>query len=176
VSQTEPRTYRAPGDPPLLCAFCRIVHGEHAEGDPVPLVVGDFPHALAFVPLAPAAWGHTLVIPKRHVESLGELRPGYLVEAVLTAVQRMDARLRGALNPDGMNLIQSTGAAAGQTVPHLHFHLVPRWDDDHLGDLWAKGRERWNGYRGNETWDQRRARMAEALKTADPESLRGVEA
>lgn len=103
------------------CPFCRVVAGEEPA-----LIVGDFPQALAFIPLAPAAWGHTLVIPKPHIETLWGLQD--LSTSVLYAIRFMETKLRKALRPDGMNLIQSTGTAAGQTVPHLHFHLVPRWD------------------------------------------------
>lgn len=139
------------------CPFCQMVAGEEPA-----LIVGDFPYALAFTPLAPAAWGHTLVIPKRHTETLWDLPPERGA-SLLYAIRSMDSKLRKALSPDGMNLIQSTGAAAGQTVPHLYFHLVPRWEGDHLGDLWASGREWWRSYRGNETEYQRRARMAAAI-------------
>lgn len=108
----------------MTCPFCCIVAGEEPA-----LIVGDFPYALAFVPLAPAAWGHTVVIPKRHTEGLQDLPPERGA-SMLYALRSMDVKLRRALSPDGMNLIQSTGAAAGQTVPHLHFHLVPRWEGD----------------------------------------------
>lgn len=138
------------------CPFCRIVVGEEPA-----LIVGDFPYALAFIPLAPAVWGHTLVIPKPHIETLWGLQD--LSTSVLYAIRFMETKLRKTLNPDGMNLIQSTGTAAGQTVPHLHFHLVPRWEADHLGDLWVKGRGWWNGYRAYETQDERRVGMAAAI-------------
>ena len=142
------------------CPFCKIVAGE-AEA----LIVGDFLHALAFIPLAPAAWGHTLVIPKRHVTDLFGL--GDRADEVFYAVRYMDSALRKALSPDGMNLIQSTGTAAGQTVPHLHFHLMPRWEGDPLGDLWEKGREWWQ--RGIEAHPDgfaatKRQQMADAIR------------
>jgi len=162
ITHYEGMTPPPPGDPPLLCPFCRIVHGERAQGDSEPLIIGNFPRALAFIPLAPAAWGHTLVIPKPHITDLWGFAPD-LAGEVFTAIWSVGTQIRRALRPDGMNLIQSTGAAAGQTVDHLHFHLVPRWDGDHLGDLWEKGREWWKEMTADTGGDPRTA-MADAFR------------
>jgi histidine triad (HIT) family protein len=98
-------------------------------------MIDDAAETMAFFPLRPAAVGHTLVIPKRHVDDLWSLdrdTAAVLAEAVL----RVGAALRDALRPDGLNVIQSSGAAASQTVFHLHVHLVPRWHDDQFGGIW----------------------------------------
>jgi histidine triad (HIT) family protein len=115
------------------CEFCRIIRGERPAR-----VVGDSADALAFFPLQPVCLGHTIVIPKMHVRDLwaaGSL-PGM---GLMQAVIRVGQAINEALRPDGMNLISSAGAAASQTVFHLHFHVVPRWSGDHIGNIWSPG-------------------------------------
>lgn len=92
----------------------------------------------AFFPLEPATRGHTLIVPNRHVSDLADLTA---VEGrdLSEALLRTARAIRAALSPDGLNVIQSTGAAATQTVPHVHFHLVPRWSDDRMTLRWPTG-------------------------------------
>ena len=112
------------------CDFCRIANREiPAE------VIYETPSTLAFFPLEPATRGHTLVIPKRHINSFLELAPSDIPDLGMTVVA-VGRALRGVLAPEGMNVISSAGAAASQTVMHLHIHLVPRWQDDAIGDIW----------------------------------------
>jgi len=92
-------------------------------------------HAVAFFPLRPAALGHTLVVPRRHMPDIWEL-PEQTAAHLSRTVLRVAAALRAAVTPDGLNIIQSNGAAATQTVPHLHAHLVPRWAADAMGPIW----------------------------------------
>lgn len=106
------------------CAFCRIVAGE-AEA----FVVASGPSAVAFLDIAPLSRGHTLVVPTRHVADLLDGGAQVLNE-VAPVVEETAHLLVGRLGAEGLNLFQSTGAAAGQEVPHFHLHLVPRWRDD----------------------------------------------
>lgn len=106
------------------CIFCQIVAGE-AEA----FVVASGPTAVAFLDIAPLARGHTLVVPTRHVSDLLDGGAQALQE-VASVVEETAHLLVGRLGADGLNLFQSTGAAAGQQVPHFHVHLVPRWRDD----------------------------------------------
>ncbi len=106
------------------CVFCQIVAGE-AEA----FVVASDPMAVAFLDIAPLARGHTLVVPTRHVRDLLDDGAQALQE-VAPVVEEAAHLLVGRLGADGLNLFQSTGAAAGQEVPHFHVHLVPRWRDD----------------------------------------------
>lgn len=92
-------------------------------------------HAVAFFPLQPASLGHTLVVPRRHIPDIWAL-PEQTAAHLSRAVLRVAAALRAAVTPDGLNIIQSSGAAATQTVPHLHVHLVPRWAADAMGPIW----------------------------------------
>jgi histidine triad (HIT) family protein len=112
------------------CEFCRIIRREEPAR-----IVCESDVALAFFPLKPAALGHTLVVPKKHVRDLWSVDELLAAELMRTAV-RVAKAIRDALNPDGMNLISSVGDAAAQTVFHLHLHLVPRWEHDHIGNIW----------------------------------------
>lgn len=92
-------------------------------------------HAVAFFPLRPATFGHTLVVPRRHIPDIWEL-PEQTAAHLSRTVLRGAAALRAAVAPDGLNIIQSSGAAATQTVSHLHALLVPRWAADAMGPIW----------------------------------------
>ncbi len=106
------------------CVFCRIVAGE------LPASIADEDEAtLAFMDLRQSNPGHILVIPKAHVPML-DLLPPDLVGPLLRAVARATGALRHGLAPDGINLWQSNGIAAGQEVFHVHFHIFPRFVDD----------------------------------------------
>jgi histidine triad (HIT) family protein len=108
------------------CTFCGIVAGT------VPArVVYEDDKTLAFLDIAPAAPGHTLVIPKAHVPHLLESTPEGAAAVIQTA--RVVARLIDArLQPDGLTLFQAIKEAGWQDVPHLHVHVVPRWNGDEL--------------------------------------------
>lgn len=112
------------------CPFCAIIMGEGWARE----VYRD-DHAMAFFPLCPATLGHTLVVPRRQIPDIWEL-PEQTAVHLSRAVLRVAAALRAAVAPDGLNIIQSSGAAATQTVPHLHMHLVPRWTVDAMGPIW----------------------------------------
>jgi histidine triad (HIT) family protein len=112
------------------CPFCAV-----AAGSATTPVVYEAEKALALTPLRPAARGHTMVIPRAHVPDLYALDPAE-APALTDAVLRVAHAIRRALYPDGLNVIASAGAAATQTVPHLHIHLVPRWYGDDFGEIW----------------------------------------
>ena len=108
------------------CIFCKIVKGE------IPAVkVYEDERVLAFMDINPLNEGHTLVIPKRHAETIFEIDPDDLA-AVIKVAQKVANAIQKALNPDGLTIIQLNKKAAGQVVPHLHIHLVPRWENDEL--------------------------------------------
>ena len=113
------------------CPFCAIVRGE----DVVVREVARNDKVVAFFPTEPAVLGHCMVIPRRHVEEFSALTSDEVSE-VMTSAQSVAMSLREVLHPDGLNIIQSNGEAATQSVPHVHVHIVPRWDDDSFGDIW----------------------------------------
>lgn len=121
-------------DSPLFvddCPFCRIARG--LEKPPELLLETD--DWLAFFPLNPATPGHTLVIPRTHVEDFWLLDEA-LASTLARASLDIGRAIGRALTPQGMNLITSSGAAAEQTVRHVHLHVLPRWDDDPMDHIW----------------------------------------
>jgi histidine triad (HIT) family protein len=102
------------------CVFCEIA----AERAPAARVFEDT-LTIAFLDSAPAARGHVLVITREHFETLYELSAEAAQGVALTA-RRIARALRDALQPEGLSVIQSNGAAANQTEPHYHMHLIPR--------------------------------------------------
>lgn len=108
--------------------FARILRGEM----PAARVFED-EHVFAFMDVFPQGRGHTLVIPKHSTaRNLLEEEPQVLSNLVL-GVQRVTRAVRAALNPDGILVTQFNGSAAGQTIYHLHFHIIPRWEGVALG-------------------------------------------
>lgn len=89
--------------------------------------------ALAFMDLFPVSRGHTLVIPKRAAARNFLDLPTDEVGPFMARVQRVAQGVERALTPDGVTIFQFNGAPAGQTVFHLHFHIVPRWEDMPMG-------------------------------------------
>jgi histidine triad (HIT) family protein len=115
------------------CIFCQIVAGE------IPAqIVAEDEHTVAFMDINPATRGHTLVVPRRHARNLLEIEPAEL-EAVAVAAQRVAARMPERLGADGVNLLNSCGRAAWQTVFHFHIHVIPRYIGDHLQLPWTPG-------------------------------------
>lgn len=106
------------------CIFCKIVAGEL----PAHKVYED-EATLAFLDILPSSRGHTLVIPKQHASGIDDIRAESLTTTILTT-QIVARLLRSKLQPDGLNVIQNNGAAAGQEVFHYHIHLLPRWEGD----------------------------------------------
>jgi len=89
-------------------------------------------HVLAFMDVFPQSRGHTLVIPKKsQARNLLDVEPQALEQLIL-GVQRIARAVRAALNPDGIVVTQFNGAPAGQTIFHLHFHIIPRWEGQAL--------------------------------------------
>ena len=113
------------------CLFCKIVAGEL----PATLVGGD-ERTVSFMDINPATRGHALVVPREHSVDLLEIGQEDLA-AVAAAAKRLAARAKEALGADGVNLINSCGAAAWQTVFHFHVHVIPRYRDDPLKLPWV---------------------------------------
>ena len=111
------------------CLFCKIAHGSV----PAYTVYSD-DHVLAFLDIAPRAPGHTKVIPRVHAEDLAALPPGE-IEPVFLAVQKVLRQLMASLNPAGVTIGVNQGSISGQTVPHLHIHLIPRFEGDGGGSV-----------------------------------------
>jgi histidine triad (HIT) family protein len=113
------------------CIFCAI-----ASGDGPAEVVDSDEHTVAFMDINPATRGHALVIPRAHHVDLIEI-PASELERTVVAARRLARRMHESLEPDGINVLNSCGAAAWQTVFHFHLHVVPRYDDDPLELPWV---------------------------------------
>ena len=112
------------------CIFCKIRDGQ------IPSTrVYEDDRTIAFMDINPLNDGHTLVIPRTHAATLFDADEADLRAAIATA-KRVAVAIRAALRPDGLNLLQANGAAAFQSVPHFHFHLVPRLTGDGKGFDW----------------------------------------
>ena len=111
------------------CIFCKIVSKEI----PTTLVYEDA-HAVAFLDIHPRAPGHTMVIPKMHAATLLEL-PEREIGPLFGAVKAVAAKIERALAPDGFTIGVNHGDASGQSVKHLHVHIIPRWKDDGGGSV-----------------------------------------
>ncbi|MFF9340317.1 MULTISPECIES: HIT family protein [unclassified Streptomyces] len=105
------------------CTFCRLVR------DGAGRWVTRGPVVSAFAPLDPLAPGHTLVIPTSHRTDIFDTPPEVLAH-VMTLVQRLAGTMRSVLKAEGVNILSASGPGSEQSVPHLHFHVVPRWSDD----------------------------------------------
>jgi histidine triad (HIT) family protein len=113
------------------CIFCNIVAGELPAS-----IVDEDEHTIAFMDINPATRGHALVIPRAHATDLLEIEPAQLA-AVSVAARRLAARAKERLGADGVNVINSCGAAAWQTVFHFHLHVIPRYQGDPLRLPWT---------------------------------------
>jgi len=113
------------------CIFCKIIAGELPSQ-----IVDQDERTVAFMDIAPATPGHLLVVPREHSRDLLEIDPEDLTATVLAA-QRLAQRVHERLGADGVNLLNSRGAAAWQTVFHFHVHVIPRYDGDPLRLPWT---------------------------------------
>ncbi len=105
------------------CIFCKIIDGRIPsykiyEDEDFVVILDRFPSAL----------GHTLIIPRKHSEDIFSLDEATAAKLYPLAI-KMSGVLKRALNPDGLNILQNNGEAAGQTVMHFHMHLIPRFKD-----------------------------------------------
>jgi len=134
------------------CLFCRIVAGE------VPSTkVYEDADILAFLDIGPVVKGHTLVIPKAHHDPITGT-PRDVLHLLIDAVQRIAAAQLGGLKADGVNVSQANGRAAGQVIPHVHFHVIPRFAAD--GHHWNWSAKK---YDGAQEMQEFAARIAGAL-------------
>jgi len=103
-----------------MCVFCRIVSGQL----PAAKII-ETEKVLVFLDNAPVNYGHLLVIPKQHVSTLEEINAALLQE-VIVKVKEGGALLKNKLGYVGYNVVLNNDPIAGQEVPHLHWHIIPR--------------------------------------------------
>jgi histidine triad (HIT) family protein len=116
---------------PTDCVFCKIRDGEMPA-----MRVYEDERTLAIMDINPVNSGHCLVISKAHAPTLWDADPVDL-QAAIAAAQKVAVALKTVVKPDGLNMLQANGAAAFQSVPHYHLHLIPRWNNDGKGFDWS---------------------------------------
>ena len=109
-----------------LCLFCSLA-SHHTEA----AIVYEDPTVLAVMDLYPATKGHAMVFPKRHVEDIYSM-PEDLASRIMAIAIDVAKSIRLAMSPDGLNLVQANGSAAGQTNRHFHLHVIPRYHGDRV--------------------------------------------
>ena len=114
------------------CIFCKIVKKEIPS-----TIIYEDDNFLAFLDVAPANKGHTLVIPKEHHKTIRDI-PDSLLKDVIVVVKKISSAVRSGVVCDGISINMSNGEEAGQVVPHAHFHIIPRVSGDGL-KLWPQG-------------------------------------
>lgn len=112
------------------CLFCKIIRGEIPSAK-----VYEDEHVYAFLDIAPGFPGHCLVVPKNHCRNILDIDPKE-AEHVVRAVQKIAPAVIRATGAEGFNVVQNNEEAAGQTVFHVHFHIIPRKKGDGM-NLWT---------------------------------------
>jgi histidine triad (HIT) family protein len=112
------------------CVFCKICDGQIPS-----LKLHEDERTLVIMDINPLTSGHCLVLTKAHAPTIWDADAADL-SAAIAAAKTVATVIRQALKPDGLNLLQANGAAAFQSVPHFHLHLIPRWNNDGKGFDW----------------------------------------
>ncbi|NLO08761.1 MAG: HIT family protein [Clostridiales bacterium] len=116
------------------CIFCKIIGGDIPSS-----VIYEDEDFKAIMDISPASRGHVIILSKKHFENLFELEDD-VAGKVLIVARRIALAMKEELKCDGINLLQNNGEAAGQSVFHIHFHLIPRYKDDKLHLTWTPGK------------------------------------
>ena len=112
------------------CIFCKIANGEIPS-----TTLYEDEDFRVILDLGPATRGHALLLPKEHYQDLFALDDETASKVLVTA-KKVAGKIKKAMGADGFNLVQNNGEAAGQTVFHLHVHLIPRYQDDTVEIQW----------------------------------------
>ena len=106
------------------CLFCKIVTGDVPSSK-----VYEDDDLLAFLDIFPIVKGHTIVVPKDHYSNFLDF-PDDRIEKFFTILKQLTLKIKTNLKADGINILQNNFSAAGQIIYHMHFHIIPRWEDD----------------------------------------------
>ena len=107
-----------------MCIFCKIIDGSIPSSK-----VYEDENILAILDLSQTTYGHTLVMPKKHYQNILEI-PSDELATLMVKVQELAKLITEKLNANGVNILVNTNEAAGQTVMHLHIHIIPRYDEN----------------------------------------------
>lgn len=116
------------------CIFCKIANGEI----PSTTLYEDDSFRVIF-DIAPASFGHAIILPKNHAKDIYELSTED-ASKIFVVAKKIATALKQVLNCEGINILQNNGEIAGQTVFHLHMHIIPRYNDDTVTISWMPGK------------------------------------
>lgn len=111
------------------CLFCKIIAGEVPSEK-----VYEDEDTLAFMDIYPVNPGHTLVVPKKHFANFEEIPEEELAKVIAT-VKKVGTSIKKGLGVEGYNVTENNDPVAGQVIPHIHFHIIPRSEGDGV-ELW----------------------------------------
>ena len=117
------------------CIFCKIANGEIPSK-----TLYEDERFRVILDISPASKGHAIILVKKHAANIYEL-PEEDAAQIYVVAKKVATVMQKVLNCDGMNILQNNGEAAGQTVFHLHMHLIPRYDGDNVQIKWTPGSE-----------------------------------
>ena len=109
-----------------MCIFCSIINGDIPS-----YKVYEDDSFLAFLDISQAEIGHTLVVPKKHFENFLEM-DDETASKMIVLVKEIANKIKNATHASGINILNNNGVSAGQSVNHIHFHIIPRYDNDDL--------------------------------------------
>ena len=112
----------------MSCIFCEIIKGN----SPASKIFED-DDLIVILDLFPVIKGHTLIIPKKHSEFIKDVEKDLSAKIFLTGIRTAEAIRKSEIRPDGINFHLSDGRAAGQEIPHVHLHIIPRFKGDGSG-------------------------------------------
>lgn len=115
------------------CIFCKIIEGEIPS-----TAVYEDDDFRAILDVNPAARGHVIILPKKHAANIFEL-DDESAQKIFPVAKKIASALMKTYSCDGVNILQNNGEAAGQTVFHLHVHVIPRYKDDAVSIRWKPG-------------------------------------
>lgn len=107
-----------------MCVFCKIINNEIPS-----FKIYENDYVLCFLDINASTDGHTLIVPKKHFTNIFDVDEEYLNE-ITKAIKIVTKKLESSLGVNSVNIINNSGELAGQTVMHLHFHVIPRYEND----------------------------------------------
>ena len=107
-----------------MCVFCKILNGEIPS-----FKIYENDYVLCFLDINASSNGHTLVVPKKHFNNIFDIDEEYSYQ-IIHAIKIVVNKLKEKLGVENVNIINNSGVLAGQTVMHIHFHIIPRYEND----------------------------------------------